>query len=338
MLSVTGEAAFCLDTNSLNTNIAVGTEQGYLNIFSINKEDILFEKFLDKQEGRILCLKYDPTDKFIVSGSIDAVRVWDVETGHAVHRITTGRSKENKMTIVWCIQVIEDLTIISGDSRGKLTFWDGKIGAQIESFQSHQADLLAIAVSDDKKSLYCSGVDANIINYVKVNVKDGTEKWVKSINRKIHDHDVRSLVLCNNKLYSGGIDGYLACSFYPPKTLIKYPPILQNPFVTLAKQARYIMLRHHKHIDVWSLGKSIELDKSVNNLKLESVPKHLLTLQRIVKDTDGAEIQEGIICSAISNDGKWIAFSTDTVLRIFYFNYVSYYLVRLFLCAFFTNN
>lgn len=41
----------------------------------------MFSKFLDKQEGRILCLKYDSTGNFIASGSMDTVRVWDVTTG-----------------------------------------------------------------------------------------------------------------------------------------------------------------------------------------------------------------------------------------------------------------
>lgn len=80
-LVVTGEAAFCLDINKTNTLIAVGTEQGYLNIFKVNEDEILFDRFFDKQEGRILCLKFDTTGEFIVSGSTDAIRIWNVESG-----------------------------------------------------------------------------------------------------------------------------------------------------------------------------------------------------------------------------------------------------------------
>lgn len=79
--TVTGEAAFCMDIHEGNEQIAVGTEQGYINIFDINSEEVLFNKFLDKQEGRILCLKFDDSGNYIVSGSMDAVRVWDVHTG-----------------------------------------------------------------------------------------------------------------------------------------------------------------------------------------------------------------------------------------------------------------
>lgn len=78
---VTGEAAFCLDVNKSNTLIAVGTEQGYLNIFKVTEDELLFDRFFDKQEGRILCLKFNHNGEFIVSGSTDAIRIWDVQSG-----------------------------------------------------------------------------------------------------------------------------------------------------------------------------------------------------------------------------------------------------------------
>lgn len=80
-LVVTGEAAFCLDVNKKNTLIAVGTEQGYLNIFKLHEEEILFDRFFDKQDGRILCLKFSSTGENIVSGSLDAIRIWNVQSG-----------------------------------------------------------------------------------------------------------------------------------------------------------------------------------------------------------------------------------------------------------------
>lgn len=82
--SVTGEAAFCIDAHETKNQFAIGTEQGYINIFDVNGEDVLFNKFLDKQEGRILCLKFDETGNYVVSGSMDAIRVWDVHTGESV--------------------------------------------------------------------------------------------------------------------------------------------------------------------------------------------------------------------------------------------------------------
>lgn len=237
--------------------------------------------------------------------------------------MTTGRAKDKGQTVVWCLAVLDDLTIISGDSRGKLSFWDGKIGALVESYQSHRADILSLVVSDDRKTLYCAGVDPNIVSYVKVNVKGENQKWVKSIQRKVHDHDVRALSLVGDKVYSGGVDGYLALSYYPPKTLLKHPPFLQNPCVVISKKKRFILLKYARHIELWSLGIVNANDGGYSGLlPLKSGPKKLLQLCRTVKDDSGEQVKEGIACCTISDDGSWLAYSTDRCLRIFRFRYV----------------
>lgn len=239
--------------------------------------------------------------------------------------MTTGRAKDKGETVVWCLAVLDDLTIISGDSRGKLSFWDGKLGALVESYQSHRADILSLAVSEDRKTLYCAGVDPKIVSYVQVNMKGENKKWVKSIERKIHDHDVRALLLVGDKVYSGGVDGYLACSYYPPKTLLKYPPFLQNPCVTISKTKRVVLLKYARHMELWSLG-SVNVDDKSNTtsglLPLKAGSKKLVQLSRTVRDESGEIVRDGIACCALSNDGSWLAYSTDQSLRMFQFEYV----------------
>lgn len=154
-------------------------------------------------------------------------------------RISVSRRK--KEVIVWSIAVLSDKTIVSGDSHGRLTFWDSTHGEQvktmlytwlqlklilkyvslhavlslslckvhivkkltpftplsyvfqIESFTTHKADVLSIAVSDDEHSLYCSGMDPTIINFVKVpkGEQASQSQWVKNVQRQIHEHDVK---------------------------------------------------------------------------------------------------------------------------------------------------
>ena len=55
------------------------------------------------------------------------------------------------------------MTVVSGDSRGKTSFWNGKTGTLMDSYQSHKADVLAVAVGEDQQvtsafifSLSCS--------------------------------------------------------------------------------------------------------------------------------------------------------------------------------------
>lgn len=65
----------------------------------------------------------------LFAGSINTIRVWNAETGHAITRMCVLRKK--KQIIVWCLAILSDNTVVSGDSQGKLTFWDSKIGDQV---------------------------------------------------------------------------------------------------------------------------------------------------------------------------------------------------------------
>lgn len=58
----------------------------------------------------------------------------------------------------------------SGDSRGVVTFWDGKLGAQLESYHSQNSDIRAICINEEEDALYCSGINQLICNYEKVKV------------------------------------------------------------------------------------------------------------------------------------------------------------------------
>lgn len=55
--------------------------------------------------------------------------MWNVETGHATCKMSvTWRGRE---TIVWCLAVLSDGTVVSGDSFGRLAFWDSNMGDQV---------------------------------------------------------------------------------------------------------------------------------------------------------------------------------------------------------------
>ncbi|XP_047535079.1 U3 small nucleolar RNA-associated protein 4 homolog [Vanessa atalanta] len=287
---LTGYAAWCLDVNSSNTLVAVGTEQGYINLYSVENDEIVYKKIFDKQEGRILCCKFNNTGSVLVTGSIDTIRVWNVETGHATCRMSV--SRRAKETIVWCLAVLSDNTVISGDSHGRLTFWDGNLGDQIESYKCHKSNILSIAVSDDENSLYCSGVDPVIMNFVKVNCSSGKQssaQWVKNVQRNIHEHDVRALVIHGDKLISVGADGYLTLSSYPPKWVMRIPPMIPAPRSAVCPQKKLLLLRYSNYLEVWKLG-SYAVNESgnvtVTNVNLNQSLKQKDSNNELEKDSE----------------------------------------------------
>jgi len=95
----------------------VGTEDGFVNVFTVVDWGLEYLKALDKQQGRVLCMCWDGDGRYLVTGSVDLVRVWELASGHVVHKMSTGRTHTNKETIVWSIAITNDFTIVSGDSR-----------------------------------------------------------------------------------------------------------------------------------------------------------------------------------------------------------------------------
>lgn len=67
---LTGYAAWCLDVSPDNTTVAVGTEQGYVNLYNVENNEIVYKKLFDKQEGRILCCKFNKLGNILVTGKI----------------------------------------------------------------------------------------------------------------------------------------------------------------------------------------------------------------------------------------------------------------------------
>lgn len=67
---LTGHAAWCLDVNNTETQVAIGTEQGFINLYSVENNDIVYKKLFDKQDGRVMCCKFDNTGNILVTGKI----------------------------------------------------------------------------------------------------------------------------------------------------------------------------------------------------------------------------------------------------------------------------
>ena len=68
------------------------------------------------------------TLKLVCSHFFVHFRLWDVESGHPLQRMSTGRVEKNLETTVWSVIILNDFTIVSGDSRGKTSFWNGNTG------------------------------------------------------------------------------------------------------------------------------------------------------------------------------------------------------------------
>uniref|UniRef100_W8BSL2 Cirhin n=1 Tax=Ceratitis capitata TaxID=7213 RepID=W8BSL2_CERCA len=331
----TGNAIWCVDVNATGTDLAIGTEEGYINIFDIDNDQMQYKNLFDKQEGRVLCCKFDRSGEFLVTGSVSAIRIWDVKSGHALHKMTVSRDKR-KDVIVWSLQVLSDFTIIAGDSRGQVSVWDGKMAAHLESHQVLKADVLTVAVNEEENMLMCSGIEPIIRIYAKTKIKREEIEyhcWVKFLQRSVHDNDVKALACEGDRIFSGGMDGYLGISSASKRssTISKYGPFLKNPCVAVSTKNRLLLLRYTNYFEIWRLGSTdgrpqlvaLADDEKGNETKhksngpergllaLNAAPEKLLEFK--------SKKEEPIVCATISPDGHWLCYSTQKNIRLFRF-------------------
>ncbi|XP_074661710.1 U3 small nucleolar RNA-associated protein 4 homolog [Tubulanus polymorphus] len=310
-------AVWCLTVNTSGTLLAAGTEDGCVALFDIISDSLQYSKSFDRIDSRILCIAWNDTEDRIVTGGMENIRVWSVESGHAIQRLTVGRIDPRKETIIWCVAVTKDMTIISGDSRGKTSFWNGKMGTKIKSFQSHQADVLTLCINKDGDSVFCSGIDSSLVQFEYIKTKDDSD-WKTWVNSKMrlqnpHTHDVRALVHTGEFLVSGGVDCNLIYLPFKGKIDGKYkkvPAIPQN-VVHIAAADASVLLQYSNYLELWKLGSTNKTsNRNGDILPLTTNPIKLLQL----KSRDA----ETIVCSALSTCGKWIAYSDLYSVRLYH--------------------
>ncbi|WAR12485.1 UTP4-like protein [Mya arenaria] len=157
---------------------------------------------LQTKESRILCLCWHPTEDLIVTGGIDNIRLWSVSSGRAVQRMTLARQDKNKETVVWCVAFLSDMTIVSGDSRGKTSFWNGRHGTVIKS------DVYCLGVDPSETMVVSSGVDSKVVQFSYVAERENSDwrDWVPTFLHNQHTHDVRAIQVIDNQVVTGGVD------------------------------------------------------------------------------------------------------------------------------------
>ncbi|RUS80365.1 hypothetical protein EGW08_011862 [Elysia chlorotica] len=301
---------WCLTKNSNSDKIAAGTEDGCVVLFDVS-EELQFLRGFAKQEGLILSLAWFDQDgeSIIISGSINNIRQWSVKSGQPISRMTLGR-KFDQETIVWCVAVTRDFTIISGDSRGVVTFWNGKEATQLKTFHCHKADVLSLCLSETETEVFSGGVDAALFQFSLCSADHVTERkrWVHQPLHWRHTHDVRALALhrrvpcVDTNLFVAKLKGI--------KRVLNVAPVPKHGLISIARDRNLVLLQYSTHIEIWRLGAAnTPFAEERGMLPLTQKRKKLVVL----KARDDCDV----ICSAISASGTVLAFSDNRGIRVF---------------------
>ncbi|KAJ1945038.1 U3 small nucleolar RNA-associated protein, partial [Linderina pennispora] len=326
-----GGAVWCMAVNNAQTQLAVGTEDGHIRIFDIADGELAYVRCYDRVRSRILAVAWGADDATVVTGSADgSVRVWGAD-GHVATRMTVPKEGA-EATLVWAVAVLRDGTVVSGDSRGHVMFWDAAMRVVQQDFKALGADVLSLAVDRAGHTVFASGVDPKITQFrLFVGGAEATNttsmaprKWQLTGFRRYHTHDVRALALETSKgvnlLASGGVDTQVtamrARSFpdRAPHRQPCFPPL--STVASVAPQAGLVLQRQGTQLKVWALGQAAPLAPALAE-QMESgtavaapTPADLLRMD--------VKTRTSLTCSAISASGQFILASDAVGPKLFH--------------------
>lgn len=324
-LDAFGGPIWCIAANSSGTQLAVCCEDGSVKLFHITPEKIVFEKSLDRQKDRVLCLAWHPSGSQIVTGSVNVIRVFSVSSGKVLHFLKLGRrpvAGRKLECIVWSVAVLSCGEVISVDSTGKLQFWELENGTLIRTYNVASCDLLCLAVAQTENSLLVGTAEGVIFQFqlLAVDTKKLEQQWVCTKPFRFHTHDVRAVAHSSTALISGGVDGRVVArplmekvqtkSYEAALRSITYP---HHRLVSCAQASRLLLFQFPEHLELWRLGQTNESGIDGDLLNVTQEQELLLQLKR--------KGPECIRCSTISRCGLWVSYATCSCLFLHRLHY-----------------
>ncbi|KAJ2129567.1 U3 small nucleolar RNA-associated protein, partial [Coemansia sp. RSA 921] len=323
-----GGAVWCMSTNHAQTQLAVGTEDGHIRLFDITDDKLVYQRCFDKIKARILSVAWSHDDQTIVTGSADgAVRVWNTDTGRMAARMTLPREGRDP-TLVWAVTVLPSGTIVSGDSRGHVIFWDHVMHVVQQDFRALGADVLCLGADADGHTVFASGVDPKVTQFklfaggkpasgdTKKKAGFRNKKWQLAGIRRYHTHDVRAIAVSSHLdrdlLITGGVDTQVtSCESRPfpnenPYRQPCFPPL--NGVVSVATEGKLILQRQANVLKLWSLGKAEPISQVLNGQMESGQGLQVYERQRDLLQME-LKTKTNLLCSTISSSGRLVAAS-----------------------------
>ena len=237
-----GGAIWSVTLSPSNQQLAIGCADGRIRLVDLSHGQFNNYRMLSHVPTRLLSLSWSKNNEqpisdndddvldelkygWLVAGCSDSsLRIYNLQNGRVHDRLSVDKLK-SEHTLVWTVNVLDDNTIVSGDSLGNVIFWDSKTSTQISSFKSHQADVLTSCVSADGKTVFTSGIDQRVSQFTSISINNdhSNDKFIQSASRRLHTHDVNALAVWPPQatpyesslskqcpiLASGGIDPHL---------------------------------------------------------------------------------------------------------------------------------
>ena len=320
-----GGAVWCVSASPDHRSLAAACEDGAVRLYDLEGTDgapcLELRATLARRKERLLSVCWSPDGRAVYAGGASGVIAgWDVASGRSVLSASLDPLSGGS-TVVWAVACAGPDVLVTGDSLGKTQFWDRATGTRVAAFKEHQSEVLAVAADPTGAAVFSSGVDNKLCMFQRAGAR-----WVCRGGIRRHTHDVRALAISGPYVASAGVDTQVALftldTFVAGKvdSLISPFPAAHSGVVSLAPDARLLLARFRRSLQLWRLGSPAAASpphiSSGSGGSEEVVPlkeghTHLFDfdLSRGTAST--------LTCSAISRRGNYIACSDRRSLRVY---------------------
>ncbi|OQR79586.1 cirhin-like [Tropilaelaps mercedesae] len=246
-LVISGSPVWCLQASPSGKKLAAGSEDGYVHIIDTTHDVMISTKRLQQKIiGRILSCNWFPCEQKLVTGSLDSVKIWDVEKERAIESMTLSRVFRKDAAFVFSVVVVEEgRTVVSGDSFGRIIVWDANSGSQIQNLKLHSADVLVLHAFGDE--VFASGVDPIIFRLYR---SEG--RWLHEKITQTHTHDIRALWRQDDRLFSAGVDAQLGVVHLASANM-HFQRLLPPSFARNVQcHDSLLLLNYGTHLELWT--------------------------------------------------------------------------------------
>jgi U3 small nucleolar RNA-associated protein 4 len=189
--------------------LVAGTSDGSLVLYDTDDDELRFQRLFraHSKKVRVVSIAFQSRNSVVVGCSDSTIRVFNVRNGSAVRQMSLGRDLMGgaKDIIVWSVRCLKNGDIVSGDSTGRICIWDGKTYTLAQRLQSHDHDVLSLAVNADGTRIFSGGMDRRIAMHQTVAGSKG--RWTKAWHRRYHEHDVKAMATFETRGISVVVSG-----------------------------------------------------------------------------------------------------------------------------------
>lgn len=306
-------------------NIAVGCADGSIVILSTDDEDLHFRRVLarpGKKKSRVLSITFQNRNTIIAGHADSTIRIYDIRGGQTIQSMSLGGGHGDKPqeTLVWSVKCLRDGTIVSGDSNGVVSFWDGKHYALSQRIEGHEADVLDLATSADGRYVFSGGMDRRTCVYQKRKLSGGPSRWGKMSHTRLHRNDVKTMATYEAKnlsiMASGGLDTNLIVTPIQQfgrehsRNLSNLP---QLPQLLASSASRLLVSWWDRELKIWSILGPGHDDQS----QLQQDADIGLATGRRLLTKIMVQGEESITSASLADDGSLLVVATNVDVKMF---------------------